>query len=70
MSSLWLNWRFGGWFVQVNRLSAWRYQGWGRVSHVPGRPKQGEGWVSIYEGRATAALVVLLAVVAVIWAAQ
>lgn len=66
-----INWRFGGWFFQVTRFSYWHYRSSPvRVSHVGGRPKQGEAWVSIYQGRVHAALLTLAGVVLILWAAS
>lgn len=47
MSNLIFNIRFGGWFLQLARdkpLGGSRF----RLSRVPGRPKPGEPWLSVY----------------------
>lgn len=83
VSSLWLNWRFGGWFFQWDRRwyrpvgvlrqtrnpGDWQWGFW-RLSRVPGRPAQGEGLVEIYQGRVQFALVLLAIVVAILWGAS
>lgn len=73
-----INWRFGGWFFQVERFSDWRLRdGWSRryggpvrLSRLPGRPRPGEGWVSIYQGRVHFALTLLALVLLVLWVAS
>lgn len=67
MSSLMINWRFWGWFLQIERPSAWRYR-WGRVSHLPGRPCPGEPWVAFYAGRRYAVLLGVLTAALLWWA--
>lgn len=75
MSSLIINWRFGCWFLQVEPWADWlRNRRTGRrnvtLTAVPGRPKRGEALVSIYQGRAYAALLMLAMVLLVLWIAS
>jgi hypothetical protein len=72
MSSLIINWRFGRWFLQVEPWSDWaRNRRWGRrnvtLTPASNRPRAGESWVSLYQGRRYAvALAVLLGLI--VWA--
>jgi hypothetical protein len=63
VSDLFLNWRFGGTFVQ------WGRSGF-RLSRMPNRPAPGEAWVSIYQGRWQFALLLLALVMGVLWVAS
>lgn len=58
MSDLFINWRFGGLFVQLGRSRV-------RFSRAPGRPRGGEPWVEFYQGRRYAVLLAVLLAVAV-----
>lgn len=72
-----VNWRFWGWFFQLESWASWAHWWRGdlvgrpwRFSHVPGRPKRGEAWVSIYQGRVHFALTLLALVLLVLWIAS
>jgi hypothetical protein len=69
VSSLIINWRFFGWFLQVEPPRHWRTDGrLGRLSHVPGRPKAGEPWVEFYQGRGYFLALLLVTAAVVGWA--
>lgn len=82
MSNLFINWRFGGWFFQVARdfyrpigienrpdsAPADLRWGWFRVSHLPGRPRDGEPFCAFYQGTGYALLLALLVAVLIGWA--
>ncbi len=80
MSSLIINWRFGGWFLQVEPWRHWRsYYGAAKdrrrhisapvtLRRVPNRPKVGESSVAFYQGRRYAVAIVLLIGALIMWA--
>jgi hypothetical protein len=68
MSSLIINWRFGGWFLQIDRPGNWGRGHGFRLEHVPGRPGRGEALVALYQGRRYAVALAVLAALLIWWA--
>jgi len=67
MSSLIINWRFGGWFLQIDRPGNWGLGHSFRLSRVPGRPRPGESWAAFYQGRGYFLALLLLVAALIGW---
>lgn len=67
MSSLIINWRFGGWFLQIDHPRHWRHRV-ANLSRLPDRPLSDERWIAFYQGRRYALALAVLVALLVWWA--